>query len=244
VPRDASGPPRRARCIAGVLLALALAALAHAQKEPPAPAALAAQARENQLLQFQLDLASGKDFYLLLDARSRSLRVMLQGVTLRDYQIRELEMGVPRVLFRRTEPPAGWFDRIWSDPQLVPPRARDRLEIVATGDSTTMPEPPVPLTPEEAFPAPPNYRIRYAGGLALDVRSETPPAMLPDSLKEDTSLVGRLRAWVMEARSVLIEDERDLLRVRVVLRTEDAAALYRSMPPGTKLLVLVHAAGS
>jgi hypothetical protein len=227
-----------------VLLALALAALAHAQKEAPSPAAMAARARENRLLQLQVDLASGNDFYLLLDARRRSLRVMLQGVTLRDYEIRELEIGVPRVLFRKSELPKGWQDHIWSDPQLVPPRARDRLEIIATGDSTTMPEPPVPLTPEEAFPAPPNYRIRYAGGLALDIRSETPPAMLPDSLREDTSILGRLRAWVMEARWVLIEEERDAMRVRVVLRAEDAAALYRSMPPGTRLLVLVHADGS
>jgi len=239
-----SGAPRRARWIASVLLALTLAALAHAQKEAPSPAAMARLARENQLLQLQLDLASGNDFYLLLDARTRSLRVMLQGVTLRDYQIRELKIGVPRVLFRQSDLPKGWQDRIWSDPQLVPARARDRLEIVATGDSTTMPEPPVPLTPEEAFPAPPNYRIRYAGGLALDIRSETPPAMLPDSLREDTSLMGRLRAWVMGARSVLIEEERDPMRVRAVLRAEDAAALYRSMPPGTKLLVLVHADGS
>ena len=238
--------PLLPRCVAGVLLGLTLAVLAvlaGAEKEPPSAGEMARLAHENLLLQRQVELASGVAFYMILDARGRSLCVMLQGVTLRRYEIRDLRLGVPRVLFRASPPPEGWQDRIWSDPKLVPLRARDRLEIVATGDSTTMPEPPVPLTPEEAFPAPPNYRIRYAGGLTLDVRSEAPPAVLPDSLREDTSLFGRLRAWVKESRSVLSDEERDAVRVQVVMRPEDAGALYRSMPPDTKLLILVHAAG-
>jgi hypothetical protein len=214
-----------------------------AAAEPAPPADGAALAHENRLLQRQLDLASGSDFYLLLDARDRSLRVMLQGVTLRKYEVRQMQLGVPRMLFRKSGLPEGWQDRVWSDPTLEPPRERDRLEIIATGDSTTTPEPPIPLTPEEAFPAPPHYRIRYAGGLALDIRSETVPATLPDSLQANRGLLGGLRARLREARAVLSADTRDELRVQVVLRNEDAAAIYRSLPPGTKLLLLVHAGG-
>jgi hypothetical protein len=229
------------RHIGVALSAVLFAAPLGAAEKTPAAADAARIARENLLLQKELDLASGPDFYMVLDGRDNTLRVMLQGVTLRKYEVRQIRVGVPRVLFRESPAPKDWQDRIWTDPTLEPPRARDRLEIIATGDSTTMPEPPVPLTPEEAFPAPANYRIRYAGGLALEVRSETPPASLPDSLREDTSLLGRLRAWVNQARSVLTDEERDALRVRIVMRNEDAAAIYRSMPPGTRLLVLVHA---
>jgi hypothetical protein len=246
--RGSSSISRGARHGAIALLALLLGGWAgtpaRAAEKAPTPAEEAARlTRENLLLQKEVDLASGNDFYMVLDPRDHSLRVMLQGVTLRRYELKLVRFGVPRVLYRKSGAPKDWQDRIWSDPKLEPPRARDRLEIVATGDSTTMPEPPIPLTPEEAFPAPANYRIRYSGGLALDVRSETPPppASLPDSLREDTSLMGRLRAWVKEARSVLTDEGRDALRLQIVMRNEDAAALYRSMPPGTRLLVLVHA---
>src|SRR5512137_2243113 len=51
--------------------------------------------RANALLQRQLDLAAGKDFYLVLDPAAGSLTLRLKGARLQQFSVRGLQVGYP-----------------------------------------------------------------------------------------------------------------------------------------------------
>jgi hypothetical protein len=44
--------------------------------------------------------------------------------------------------------------------------------------------------------------------------------------------------WWNDARAVLDPSPEDTLRLRLVLRPEDADSLYRALPPDTRLLIV------
>ena len=46
------------------------------------------------------------------------------------------------------------------------------------------------------------------------------------------------RVWYRDFVTALRREPEDSLRLRVVLRPEDAASLYRALPPDTCLLIL------
>ncbi len=241
--RGARRPPSIPRILAA---ASALATVAAAPAvSPPSLAQDPAQEigrleRENDLLRKELDLANGDRFYLVLDPAASTLRLMLKGAVLQEYAIQKLEAGSPRVAFVTREPPAEWRGRVWNGGALSPPRERDRFELIAPPPSEnpdSEPAVPIPPTPEEAYPVPHRYHVRYDGGLSLEIRRL---GDVEAAAGWWAGLKRRLRAWWDDAVAAIgrSSPDADELRLRVTLRSKDADSLYRALPPDTKLLVI------
>lgn len=197
--------------------------------------------RENGTLRKYVELASGEEFYLVLDPDSPSLRLMLRGAVLQDYRVLGVEIGSPRVAFVVRELPEGWRGRTWTSGNLVPPRERERMEVEApppTSDPNYEPPPPtIPPTPEELYPVPRRFHVRFAGGLSLEFLRKG----------EADTAGGRWTRFVewaasrwSDLRSALDPSapDADRVRVRLTLQPRDVDSLYRALPPDTKLLIL------
>ena len=196
--------------------------------------------RRNDLLQKQVELASGKAFYLVLDPGTRKLRLMLRGALLQEYAARGLEMGGPRVAYISRGLPESWQGRVWSKGNLEPPREHERLEIEAPPISTdenedNAPPVPIPPTPEEAYPVPLRYHVRFAGGLSIEVR----PQGDSDAAKGFWGRLGAsLSHWWADLKTAAAPEPVDSIRLRLTLDPKDADSLYRALPPDTSLLIL------
>jgi len=223
--------------LASLLLALAAYAIPKGGESAADLRADAEKAmRQVELLRQRVELATGDTFYLLLDPGGGNLRLMLKGAVLQDYALAGIEVGQPRVGFIDRGLPAAWEGRIWSKGALDPARAQDRVEveIPPPGQEEPTKPPVIPPTPEEKYPVPARYRIRYEGGLSLEVR--------PRHMDEKESTWERTktawRVWWNDARAVLDRSPEDVLRLRLVMRPEDADSLYRALPPDTRLLIV------
>jgi hypothetical protein len=233
----------------GTLLVIALLTpVAAATAEPvaersPDPATLALR-RNIAQLRSERELSAGKGFYLRLDAGRERLALMLQGVALDDYPASGLELGVPEVLFVDRRPRADWDLESVGKGRLEPERQRDRVEIVApapgSGDAhpadEASPAPPtVPKSAEEAYSVPSPYRIVFAEGVSLEVRSRGEGRRNRSLLRRMVDAAG-LR--LSDLGSALGLGSKDRIRLRVMLEAEDAASLYRSLPPDVGLIVV------
>jgi hypothetical protein len=197
--------------------------------------------RETARLQTELQLAGGKGFYLKLDARRARLSLMLEGVTLEEHALDSLEAAVPEVLFWNRTPPPDWDLRSYGGGALEPARERDRAEIVAPAPSPTGDEaalepspPPVPPTAEEAYSVPSRYRILFSEGPTLEITAA-------DGGRNRSLLRRAVDAIALRASDrVSVFRARGPGRVRLRLRmsAEDAAMLYRALPPDVGLLVV------
>jgi hypothetical protein len=222
------------------LAALALAALP--ARSATTPSEIDAVRRNNFLLERELGLANGEKFYLMLDPAASSLKLMLKGAVLQDYKIQEIVAGTPRVAFAARSLPDGWKGRIWERGNLVPPRELDRVEIVApppskNPDEDNAPPVPIPLTPEEKYPVPHRYHVRFEGGLSLEIRRL---GEQEDKTGFWAGLGKSLETWWADVKAVLRRSspESDDLRLRILLRPADAESFYRALPPDTSLFVL------
>jgi hypothetical protein len=207
-------------------------------------AAVAPLRREVAQLRRERELSAGKGFYLRLDAARQRLALVLQGVALDDYGTGGLELGVPEVLFLDRRPRADWDTQPISKGRLEPERQRDRVEIVAPAPVTSeaqpaeaaAPEPPpIPMSAEESYSVPSPYRIVFAEGVSLEVRARGDGRRnrsLPRRLVDAAGL------RLSDLGSALGLGSRDRIRLRVTLEADDAAALYRSLPPDVGLIVL------
>jgi hypothetical protein len=207
-------------------------------------ATTAALAREVAQLRLERDLASGKGFYLRLDAARQRLALMLQGVTLDDYATAQLEWGVPEVVFVDRRPPADWDASPISRGRLEPERDRDRLEVVAPplvaadakpAEGASPSPPPIPKSAEESYSVPSPYRVVFAEGVSLEVRAKGHGGR-NRSLFRRLLDAASLRAADLASALRLGATER--VRLRVTLEADDAAALYRSLPPDVGLIVV------
>jgi len=229
-------------------IALAAAAASAAAGPPPArssdPAARALQ-REVAQMRRERELSAGKGFYLRLDAARQRLALMLQGVMLDDYGTSGLELGVPEVLFVDRRPRSDWDLESISMGSLEPERQRDRVEIIAPTPSSTepaegaspAPSPPPAPTPksaEEAYSVPSPYRIVFGEGVSLEVRSRGEGRRNRTLLRRAVDAAG-LR--LSDLGSALGLGSQDRIRLRVTLEADDAASLYRSLPPDVGLIV-------
>jgi len=193
--------------------------------------------RTTDLLQRQVELAAGKDFYLVLDPATSSLTLMLRGARLQRYVVLGIQVGHPRIAWFGERDPRPVQGVMWSRGELDPPRQLDRLVIQAgepgkdTGDPAT---PPIPPTPEEMYPVPSRYHVRFDDGLSVEIR--------PREADATTGRWARLRAsWSArwrDAVAAIRAGDRDAVRLRIVLNPKDAESLYRSLPPAVKLIVL------
>jgi hypothetical protein len=158
---------------------------------------------------------------------------MLKGAELRRYPVLALEIADPQVAFVSRGESHDWQGKIWIGGTLVPQREQDRVEIKAPPQGSDVPEsaPAIPPTPEEKYPVPPRYGIRYQGGLFVEIRPEG------DDPSHDT-FGHRLSAWWEDFKEALRPEPSDRIRLRLTLQLEDARAVYRSLPPDTKLFAL------
>ncbi len=217
--------------LVAALVALAAGLTAATREE------LTALRRLGEQLRQERELSRGRDFYLRLDARTRRLALMLEGVVLDDYPVLALERGVPRVLFVDRRPPAGWDLVAFRGGRLDPARGRDRIEVEApvVAEGVTPSPPPVPPTAEDTYSVPSRYRITFDGGVSLEVGSNGGGG-------RNRSLVRRVAdamalGWA-DWRGALGIGHGDRIRLRLTLQPADAAALYRSLPPDVHLLVV------
>lgn len=232
---------RRLGCV-GVFVAAALSAAGCGRgPEPVAAADPRAEAarlqRTNAQLQKQIELAAGKEFYLVLDPRTAGLTLMLKGAPLQRFTVLALQVGHPR---------AGWVSRrdprhvqsvIWSGGELDPPRQIDRLVIQAAEPGKEAPEAatsPIPPTPEEMYPVPSRYHVRFADGLSVEI--------LPREADKTVGRWAHLRAAAAEkwhdTLAALGSSGRDAIRLRITLDPAEAQSFYRSLPPAVRLIVL------
>jgi hypothetical protein len=234
----------RIRVFAAAAAGVVLIGAAAACQRGPAPASAAdprAEAarlqRTNAQLQKQIELAAGKEFYLVLDPATSGLTLMLKGAPLQRFTVLGLQVGHPRAAWLSRRDPRHPQSVIWSGGELDPPRQIDRLVIQAAEPGTEAPEstpPPIPPTPEELYPVPSRYHVRFADGLSVEI--------LP---READASVGRwahARAAVAEAWhdavAALRTSGRDAIRLRITLDPQEAQSFYRSLPPAVRLIVL------
>lgn len=187
---------------------------------------------ENAALDKQVALAAGKEFYLVLDPVAKDLALMLRGAELRRYPVIALSVGAPRVAFVRRRASAAWQGVIFSGGRLDPPREIDRLEISPPPDASGETKPVIPPTPEELFPVPLRYHVRFERGPSIEVRPRE---------ADPSSRWARFTTWWgarwRDTLAALRPAGDEIVRLRIVLAPEDADTLYRSLPPGVKVLV-------
>jgi hypothetical protein len=198
---------------------------------------LEALRRVNEQLRRERELAAGGEFYLRLDAEHARLALMLGGVVLDDYAVAALERGVPEVLFVDRRPATGWDLVALSGGRLEPERERDRIEIQAPPvvEGASPPPPPVPIAAEDSYSVPSAYRIVFAGGVSLEVRSKGAGGRNRSALRRIIDFVALRGA---DLRTALGLGPRETVRLRVTLDPDDAAALYRSLPPDVRFLAV------
>ena len=115
---------------------------------------------------------------------------MLNGAELQRYPVLGLQVGQPRVSWFSRRDARPWQDVVWAHGELDPPRQIDRLVIQAAPPSKDAPEPeapPVPPTPEEMYPVPSRYQVRFDEGRSIEVR--------PLDADQQAGRLARLRAW-------------------------------------------------
>jgi hypothetical protein len=209
-------------------LGLALVALACVRAQATANPDDPPELRSREL---QVELASSDNFYLELDPQARLLELKLAGVVLRSYPLQSVQIRVPRIAFVRVDRPRDWGLRIWSGPKLDPERPQNRIEYNPTSRDTVTDTlaTVVKLLLEGLKPikVPPEYRIRFDGGLSLAVTSPADSA--------GGSVLSRMRSRMQDLGDVLANRR---LQMRLELARTDAEHLYRALPPDTRLVVL------
>jgi hypothetical protein len=227
--------------------ALTLAAIASAAPLAPTRAddpETARIRREVERLRSERDVAAGKAFYLRLDAARPGLALMLKGVTLDDYAASSVAWGVPEVFFFDRKPAPDWDAAAFSKGRLEPARERDRLEVVAPPLATAAspgPEapspspPPPPKSAEESYSVPSPYRIVFAENVSLEVRSKGEGGRNRSAFRR---FADALSLRLSDLGTALGLGAKERVRLRVTLEAEDAASLYRSLPPDVSLVVV------
>jgi hypothetical protein len=219
---------------------LAIGACTHVPHEPVADSPIAEAARlqrSTAQIERQLELARGKEFYLVLDPAASDLTLMLRGAELRRFTVLGLQIGYPRVSWIRRRDPVTWQGAIWSHGELDPLRPTDRITVTAVeGDKgeNDLESPAIPPAAEELYRVPPRFHLRFSGGLSVEIR--------PREADAGIGRFARLRAWWSgkwsEVVAVMGSTDRDSVRLRVVLNPKDADSLYRFLPPAVRLLIL------
>jgi hypothetical protein len=96
--------------------------------------------------------------------------------------------------------------------------------------------PPAPKSAEEAYSVPSPYRIVFAEGVSLEVRSKS-GGTRNRSVVRRAADVASLRLADL-ASALGLGRTKEQVRLRVTLEADDAASLYRSLPPDVGLIVV------
>ena len=189
---------------------------------------------ENALLRKQLDLAIGEPFYYVLDPGTRLLRFMFRGNLVQEYRLLDVEVGTRRGFFGSGSPPSNWADRIWAEGELDPPRVSPEVELDTSAEDYEEQRQAVliPPTPEELYPAPAFWRVRYLEGLTLEVHG------VADTTHTRPGFAAGLGRWFGDAFRGLGPSGKDVVRIRLYLPIAQAGELYRAVPPATRFTIL------
>jgi len=169
---------------------------------------------------------------------------MLKGVALDDYPARAVEWGVPEVLFVDRTPGPDWDLEAFSKGRLEPERERDRIEVVAPAPAPSAspgaPEaspspPPIPKSAEETYSVPSPYRVVFAEGVSLEVRARGDGGRNRSAFQRFADAVALRFADLATALGL---GAKERVRLSVTLEADDAASLYRSLPPDVGLIVV------
>lgn len=186
---------------------------------------------EHESLEKEYELASGTSFYLVVDPESAEMTLKHRGVPLQRYPIAAIQVGVPRIAFVRTPVQFRWIGTIWSHGLLEPQRLSDRFVLeVSDALPASAPAPP-PLPPDNKGLVPVTYVLRYEPGLVVEIQR-----VRPDSDNRWQTWLSRWADRGREALAALSPAARRVMRVRILLSSDDADSLYRSLPPETNLL--------
>lgn len=198
---------------------------------PPAARASAAPGTDLEAL---ASLARRDGFSLVLDPAGGDLRIMFRGAELRRFAVAAIQVGRPRFVFLRGgQAGDDWAGRLWEAGRLDPERVV-RREVLGpdTPGARTQDAVAIPPTPEEAYPVPPRYRLRFPGGPSLEVRAhDADPA---------AGRWARAATWWRTYWADLVSaaaGDRSV-RLRLVMDPSDAGELYRALPPDLSLVVL------
>jgi hypothetical protein len=216
-------------------LVAALGAAAPADSRKPDDPETARLREKVERLRHERDLASGKGFYLRLDAGHGRLALMLQGVALDDYAAGDLEWGVPEVLFVDRRPGDDWDAAAFSKGRSSRAR-RDRVEVVAPAPGAGLRGAPSlrPAEERRGLAGPSPHRSCSPGSLP-EVRAKGHGGRNRSIFQRSADAVS-LRLSDLGTAVGLGAKER--VRLLVTLEAEDAAALYRSIPPDVGLIVV------
>ncbi len=211
-----------------------------AAQADPAPALEPLRA-EVASLALEAELAAGSDFYLVLDRGTPSLTLYHQGTALRRYEVSGLAVGRARRFFAPARP-LDLGGRIWSGARLAPERRVERVEMVS--DEATPPDPTgavswVPPAPHELNPTPAVFRVRYADGLSIEIRAERASASgeAAGPAPRRAGIARRLAWWLADRAVLLVPGGGGQGRLRIAMPADEAGALYRSLPAGSRLLI-------
>lgn len=194
--------------------------------------------QENESLAKQYELATGNAFYLLVDPSAGELMLTFRGAALRRYSLLDAQVGVPRIAFIAWGVRRDLAGIIWSGGRLDPEPPSDRVELKVSNSGSAGEPPSPPLPPEITAPVPATYFLRYEPGLVIEVERAG-----DDSSAGWRRLLARWRVRGRDALAAFSSSERRLTRLRLVLASAEADSLYRSLPPGTKLLIVAPGAG-
>jgi len=170
------------------------------------------EADTRRALESELALAQGEGFYAVVLPGRGEIQLRSRGALLETYPLVRCQVARPRTFFVPGAIPGEWKGTAWSEGNLEPARVA-RRSLPAGEDETVIP----PL-PEEAFPAPGRWTVRFREGVVLQVVG--------------VDAEGRERAgsgpWTLPAGT---------LGLRVTLSAADADRLYRGLPQRLSLIV-------
>jgi len=101
---------------------------------------------------------------------------------------------------------------------------------------TTPSAPATPKSAEELYSVPSPYRIVFAEGVSLEVQSRGAGSRNRSLLQRSVDAVSLRLSDLASALGLGKAKER--VRLRVTLEADDAASLYRSLPPDVGLVVV------
>ncbi len=138
-----------------------------------------------------------------------------------------------------------WDATAFSKGRLEPERERDRIEVVALRPpparareprrALSPSPPPIPKSAEESYSVPSPYRVVFAEGVSLDVRARGYGGRNRSGFRR---LADAVTLRFADLGTALGFGAKERLRLRVTLEAEDAASLYRSLPPDVGLIVV------
>ena len=176
-------------------------------------------------------------FTLVMDLDRRDLTLLYEGTVLRTYRFSSAERGDLRLPLMRGALLDGAAPRTWSGASVEPTPTRPRREILQA-ELEGRPNPAgavsyVPSLPDSITPAPSAYRVAFGDGLTIIVESEGEG----DYRSTLTSRLGAIISHVAAFAVRTLPERGERARLRIQMSAVEAGELYRSLPPGSRLVV-------